>query len=85
MMSCSYYLTHNLLQRNAAQLVFALNNLSTSVFIYRENDNRRINGKSLIGILSGKFLQGDVIKILIDNIEEMSRVKEIFNEFGKEN
>lgn len=82
-MSCSYRLTSNLLQRNAAQLVFALNSLPTSVFIYRDY-GRRINGKSLIGILSGKFLQGDVIKILIDNIEEMSRVKEIFNEFGIE-
>lgn len=83
-MSCSYYLTENLLQRNAAGLVFALNDLPTSVFIYRAYDERRINGKSLIGILSGRFLAGDTIKILIDNIEEMGRVKEIFDNYGTE-
>ena len=54
-MSCEYYLTQNLLQRNAASLVFQLNELSTAVYLYRENE-RRVNGKSFIGILSGKFL-----------------------------
>ena len=55
-MSCEYYLTTNLLQRNAASLVFQLNELSTAVYLYKEYDERRVNGKSFIGILSGKFL-----------------------------
>ena len=81
--SCSYKLNCNLWNRNAANLVFALNELPTSVFLYKEY-GRRINAKSLIGILSGRFLQGDTIMILIDNPEEMSRVKSIFNQYGEE-
>ena len=81
--SCSYKLNLTLWNRNAANLVFALSELPTSVFLYKEY-SRRINGKSLIGILSGRFLQGDTIKILIDNPEQMSRVKSIFNQYGKE-
>ena len=81
--SCSYKLNLTLWNRNAANLVFALSELSTSVFLYKEY-GRRINGKSLIGILSGRFLQGDTIKILIDNPEQMSRVKSIFNQYGEE-
>ena len=81
--SCSYKLNLTLWNRNAANLVFALSELPTSVFLYKEY-GRRINGKSLIGILSGRFLQGDTIMILIDNPEEMSRVKSIFDQYGEE-
>lgn len=81
--SCSYKLNLTLWNRNAANLVFALSELPTSVFLYKEY-GRRINGKSLIGILSGRFLQGDTIMILIDNPEQMSRVKSIFNQYGEE-
>lgn len=80
--SCSYKLNLTLWNRNAANLVFALSELSTSVFLYKEY-GRRINGKSLIGILSGRFLQGDTIMILIDNPDEMSRVQSIFNQYGE--
>lgn len=78
-MSCEYYLTTNLLQRNAASLVFQLNELSTAVYLYKPNDERRVNGKSFVGVLSGKYLQGETIKILIDKPEELSRVKRIFD------
>ena len=82
-MTCTYKLNHNLLERNAANLVFSLKEINSSIFLYRENE-RRVNGKSLIGILSSRFMQGETIKILIDNSEELSRVKEIFNEIGTE-
>lgn len=82
-MSCTYKLNDNLLERNAANLVFSLKEINSSIFLYRENE-RRVNGKSLIGILSSRFMQGETIKILIDNSEELSRVKEIFNEVGTE-
>lgn len=82
-MDCTYYLNQNLLERNAANMVFSLKEIPSSIFLYREND-RRVNGKSLIGILSARFMQGETIKILIDNPDEMSRVKEIFNEIGTE-
>ena len=82
-MTCTYKLNHNLLERNAANLVFSLKEINSSIFLYRENE-RRVNGKSLIGILSSRFMQGETIKILIDNSEELSRVKDIFNEIGTE-
>ena len=82
-MTCAYELNDNLLERNAANLVFSLKEINSSIFLYRENE-RRVNGKSLIGILSSRFMQGETIKILIDNSEELSRVKEIFNEIGTE-
>ncbi len=82
-MTCTYKLNDNLLERNAANLVFLLKEINSSIFLYRENE-RRVNGKSLIGILSSRFMQGETIKILIDNSEELSRVKEIFNEVGIE-
>ena len=82
-MICAYKLNKNLLERNAANLVFLLKEINSSIFLYRENE-RRVNGKSLIGILSSRFIQGETIKILIDNSEELSRIKEIFNEVGTE-
>lgn len=84
-MTCAYKLNDNLLERNAANLVFSLKEINSSIFLYRENE-RRVNGKSLIGILSSHFIQGETIKIkiLIDNSEELSRIKEIFNEVGTE-
>lgn len=82
-MTCAYKLNDNLLERNAANLVFSLKEINSSIFLYRENE-RRVNGKSLIGILSSRFMQGETIKILIDNSEELSRVKKIFNEIGTE-
>ena len=82
-MTCAYKLNDNLLERNAANLVFSLKEINSSIFLYRENEGR-VNGKSLIGILSSHFIQGETIKILIDNSEELSRIKKIFNEVGTE-
>lgn len=82
-MIIKYYLKENLLQRNAANLSFNLNEISDSIYIYRDNDERKVNGKSLIGILSGHFLQTDIINIEFNNVENLSRIQEIFNEFGE--
>lgn len=78
---CTYYLTQNLLERNAANIVFSLKEVHASIFLYREND-RRVNAKSFIGILSAHFIQGETIKVFIDNPDEMSRVQSILNKFG---
>ena len=43
-----------------------------------------MNGKSLVGILSARFMQGETIKILIDNPDEMGRIRSILNEIGTE-
>lgn len=83
-MSLSYKLNKDLLHRNAAQLVFSFNELPYSVFLYKQDIGRRINGKSLIGVLSGRFLKGEIIDIIINGAEDWSRVKEILNNFGTE-
>ena len=81
MMSCTYYLNQNLLGRNAANIVFSFKEIRASIFLYREN-GRRVNAKSLVGILSAHFMWGETIKVLTDDPEEMSRIQSILNEFG---
>lgn len=82
-MKTMFCLKQNLLQRNAANLVFALSEIPGSIYIYRTNDERRVSGKSLIGILSGHFLQTETIYIET-NSENQSRIQEIFKEYGDE-
>lgn len=83
MMDCTYYLKRNLLGRNAANIVFSFKEIHASIFLYREN-GRRVNAKSLVGILSAHFMQGETIKVLTDDPEEMSRIRSILNEIGTE-
>lgn len=79
----NFHLNKNLFQRNAANLVFSLNEIPDSIYLYRNNDERKVNGKSLIGILSGHFLSNETIIIEIIG-ENWSRVQEIFKEYGDE-
>lgn len=83
-MSFSYKLNKNLLGRNAAELVASLNQLHAGISIYRKEATTCINAKSLVGILSGYYVYGDIITIYIDDIEDLSRVKEILNDYGTE-
>lgn len=82
-MDFTIILTKDLIQRNAMNLVYSLNEINSSVFLYKES-GRGINGRSVLGVLSGDFKQGETIKILIDNTEELSRIKEIFKQYGTE-
>ena len=83
MTTLTFHLKTNLFQRNAANLVFSLNELPDSIYLYRTNDERKVNGKSLIGILSGHFLSNETIIVKIIG-ENWSRVQEIFKEYGDE-
>ena len=83
-MNFQYKLKQNLLGRNAAQLVAEINLLHSSVSIYRKEATTCINAKSLVGILSGYYKIGDIITIYVDDVEDVSRVKEILNEYGTE-
>jgi len=65
-------------------LVFEINLLHGGVSIYRKDANTCINAKSLVGVLSGYYKIGDIITIYVDNVEDLSRVKEILNEYGTE-
>lgn len=83
-MTFSYKLNQHLLGRNAAQLVYQLKELHTSVSIQRKDSESYVNAKSLVGLLSGCYKIGDVITVFIDEVEDQSRVKELLNEYGNE-
>ena len=68
--------------RNAANLVNSLRELESSVFIYKDS-GRKVNGKTLVGVLSEHFLKDEVIKIIFSNFEEQSRIQSIFQNYGK--
>ena len=83
-MNFQYKLNQNLLGRNAAQFVAEINLLHGGVSIYRKEATTCINAKSLVGILSGYYKIGDTITVYVDDVEDVSRVKEILNEYGTE-
>lgn len=83
-MNFQYKLNQNLLGRNAAQFVAEINLLHGGVSIYRKEATTCINAKSLVGILSGYYKLGDIITVYVDDVEDVSRVKEILNEYGTE-
>lgn len=83
-MNFQYRLNKHLLGRNAAQLIFEINQVHGGVSIYRKDATTCVNAKSLVGVLSGYYKIGDVITIYVDNDEDASRVKEILNEYGTE-
>lgn len=72
----SYKLLKNLTGRSASQFNWGLNSIPHQVFL-RIHDGRIVNGKSLIGLLSGRFLQGDTIEVATHTQEEAIKIKEI--------
>jgi phosphotransferase system HPr-like phosphotransfer protein len=66
-------LTDNLNNRNAANLVNSLRELSSSVFIYKDS-GRKVNGKTLVGLLSENFLKNEIINVNFSNLDELSRL-----------
>lgn len=75
-------LTDNLNNRNAANLVNSLRELSSSVFIYKDS-GRKVNGKTLVGLLSGNFSINEIINVNFSNLDELSRLQSIFSYYGK--
>jgi phosphotransferase system HPr-like phosphotransfer protein len=83
MYTLKYKLNTNLWGRAAALLNWNLNKVSSSLYLITE-DERMINGKSMIGLLSGAFKINSFVKILIEKEEDVKEVKRYFNEIGKE-
>lgn len=83
MMKTRYYLKENLLERNAMNFVDVVADMKSTISFYRDNE-RKVNGKSRIGILSGRFMQGETINVEVESSEDMSRVKDILNTIGTE-
>lgn len=79
-MKITYKLNKDIIARTAANLVF---NLSEIKSIHIAKGNTCFNGKSLVGILSNNLLSGDIINIEIEDLSDVEKVKEIFNEVGR--
>lgn len=79
-MKITYKLNKDIIARTAANLVF---NLSEIKSIHIAKGNTCFNGKSLVGILSNNLLSGDIINIEIEDLSDVVKVKEIFNEVGR--
>ena len=80
-MTIIYTLNTGLTGRAAAQLVWQLKQINTAIYIVAE---RMINAKSLVGLLSGNFQKDESIQILIEDKNFVDKIREAFNEFGKE-
>ena len=81
-MVINYKLNKDLTGRAAAMLNWKLGTLNSSVRIVNKEEDRIINAKSLIGLLSGCFKTDSIIEIVIDNEKELEKIKEAFNEVG---
>ncbi|MFG6148056.1 HPr family phosphocarrier protein [Halobacillus sp. B23F22_1] len=70
-------LTTGLQARPAAQFVQLANRYTSDVFI--EKDNKRINAKSIMGLMSLAVGQGEEIKLIVDGSDEEVVLKELTN------
>jgi phosphotransferase system HPr-like phosphotransfer protein len=81
-MTLTYRLDRDIVARTAAQLNWNLKQVRSSIRI--SNNGTMINGKSLVGILSGHMRFNDIITITIDEPTDVDEIKEYFNEVGRE-
>lgn len=81
-MTLTYRLDRDIVARTAAQLNWNLKQVRSSIRI--SNNGIIINGKSLVGILSGHMRFNDIITITIDEPTDADEIKEYFNEVGRE-
>lgn len=79
-MTLKYKLNKNIFARNAVQLNQALELLPAYVLIRFEDKN--INGKSLIGLLSAGLQENDTITISYSDEITISQLESILNQFG---
>lgn len=73
-------------ERNVQNFVAETEKLNSLIYLETKKDERRINGKSILGILSLKLKKGDEFKIILFNIfeeemqSELDKILEIINE-----
>lgn len=85
MIPIRYKLNKDLVARAAVILNWNLKTIKSNInLINIDNSNRMVNAKSLVGILSGQFREGNQIEVLVENKEDLMKVKSYFNEVGKE-
>ena len=83
MITLNYKINTDLVGRAATQLNWNLNKLSSSLYIIT-NEERMVNGKSLVGLLQGNIRKGDSVTILLDKEEDITKAKSFLNNIGKQ-
>lgn len=68
--------------RPAVYFVKKVNDYKSAVWV--EKDGRRINGKSLLGVLSLGIADGDVIKIIAEGVDEAIAAATLVEYLSKE-
>ena len=66
--------------RAAAKLVALASNFASEISI--QKDNRKINGKSIMGVMMLAASKGTVVKIVIEGEDEENAMQEIENLFN---
>lgn len=79
-MTITYKLKKELVARAAVQLNWELKELNSEVSIVGA---RVINAKSLVGILSGDFHKGDIIKVNFSLSTDRENIEKIFSDIGE--
>lgn len=64
-------------ERNVQNFVAETEKLNSLIYLETKKDERRINGKSILGILSLKLKKGDEFKIILFNIIEQEMPPEL--------
>lgn len=81
-MKIQYTLNNDVVARAATQLNWEINKIDGPFYIIK--NERMINAKSMIGLLSGNLHKGDTIIIEFESEDSADKVREIFNEIGRE-
>lgn len=71
----------NLQSRPVAELVQLISSFDSNVYL--EAGNRKVNGKSIMGMMSLGLLKGDEINIICDGSDEEEAIKKIKEFFEK--
>ena len=61
--------------RPAALFVQTASKYSSSIYV--EIDNKRMNGKSIMGMISLSILEGQVVKLIADGADEQLAINEL--------
>lgn len=81
-MIINYQLNKNIISKTAAYFTFDLNNFHSDIHI--KKNNKTINAKSLIEVLKGNLKSGDNIKVYINDLSEIDKIKKCFINIGRE-
>lgn len=82
MITLKYLLTKDIISREAVMLNWNLNNITSPIKIL--NNKRIVNAKSLIGLLTGNLKYGNIISVIVEDNNDVKKIREYFDEVGRE-